>query len=411
MLLKKCKLLEGGNVHDSFAFDRASVRVMDVDGRLRLELTNISKAAVNPYMGREIPDYEAMGLDADRIYQVLRDPAELEKAAESFNNLPLLSNHVPVSADDHRPDLVVGSTGTDAVYEAPYLKNSLIVWSAAAIAGIESGQQKELSSAYRYRAVKESGTFEGHPYDLRMADIVGNHVALVETGRAGPDVVVADANPFTKEPEMKKKQRLIAAKADARKALSGLIAQDADLSLLDKLLARVAMDAETDEEAEKKVAEDESDDDEEGDDDETKAEKAKRRAAKTAQDADDEPGNNAKDTPAKPEVTKGAMDAAISKAVAESTVKVKAEMEALHAARKDVAPIVGEVALDSAEAVYKFALDQVGVDVEGVHPSAYRAMVKMHQAEKAKPAALGMDAAAAKKTAEQFPNLSRFGAK
>lgn len=399
--------------HDSFAFDRASVRVTDVDGRLRLELTNISKAAVNPYLGREIPDYEALGLDADRIYQVLRDPAELEKSAPTFNNLPLLSNHVPVTADDHRPDLVVGSTGTDAAYEPPYLKNSLIVWSAAAIAGIESGQQKELSSAYRYRAVKESGTFEGQPYDLRMADIVGNHVALVETGRAGPDVVVADANPFTKEPEMKKKQRLIAAKADARKALSGVIAQDADLSLLDKLLARLAMDAETDEEAEKKVAEDESDEDEEGDDDATKAEKAKRRAAKAkpAEDADDAPGNNAKDTPAKPEVTKGAMDAAIAAAVSAATVKVKAEMEALHAARKEVSPIVGEVALDSAEAVYKFALDQAGVDVEGVHPSAYRAMVKMHQAEKAKPAAIGMDAAAAKKTAEQFPNLSRFGAK
>lgn len=398
---------------DSFAFDRASVRVTDVDGRLRLELTNISKAAVNPYLGREIPDYEALGLDADRIYQVLRDPAELEKAAPTFNNLPLLSNHVPVTADDHHPDLVVGSTGTDAVYEPPYLKNSLIVWSAAAIAGIESGQQKELSSAYRYRAVKESGTFEGQPYDLRMADIVGNHVALVETGRAGPDVVVADANPFKKEPEMKKKQRLIAAKADARKALSGLIAQDADLSLLDKLMARVAMDAETDEEAEKKLAED--DDDESGDDYEDDPENPGKRRKKVVAAADDDtgadPGGKAKDLPAKPEVTKGAMDAAIAAAVSAATVKVKAEMEALHAARKEVAPIVGEVALDSAEAVYKFALDQAGIDVEGVHPSAYRAMVKMHQAEKAKPAAIGMDAAAAKKTAEQFPNLSRFGAK
>jgi hypothetical protein len=35
-----------------FAFDRASVRTYDRDGRLHVEITNISKAAVNAYVGR-----------------------------------------------------------------------------------------------------------------------------------------------------------------------------------------------------------------------------------------------------------------------------------------------------------------------------------------------------------------------
>jgi hypothetical protein len=50
----------------------------------------------------------------------------------------------------------------------------------------------------------EAGEFEGQPYDGRMTEIRGNHLALVEIGRAGADVVVADHNPFTfKESAMK----------------------------------------------------------------------------------------------------------------------------------------------------------------------------------------------------------------
>ena len=390
--------------HDRLAFDRATVRTTDVDGRMRVEVTNISKAAVNPYLGGEVPGAEALGLDPSTVYMVLRDPVELAKAAASFNNLPLLSQHVPVTADDHQPDLVVGSTGTDAVFEPPYLKNSLIIWSAAAIAGVTSGQQKELSSAYRYRAVKESGTYEGTNYDLRMVDIVGNHLALVETGRAGPDVVVSDENPFEGNIEMKTKQRLIAAKADARIALSGLVAQDADLSLLDKLIARLALDAEPEVKKidDKKPAEDEDDDeDKDGDTEDVKAEKAKRRAAKLAADAEEDEKDK------KPEVTKAAMDSAIRVAVAAATKSTMASMEALHTARKEVAHMVGDVAMDSAEAVYKFALDHAKVDTEGVHPSAYRALVRMAGAEKTPAPRVAMDAATGSSFAERFPTAGK----
>lgn len=177
------------------AFDRATVRAYDADGRLHVAITNISKANVCPYIGREIPDYQSLGLDADRTYQLLRDPEELAKAAPTFNNIPLLARHTPVSAADHQPELVIGSTGTDAEFVAPYLRNSLVVWAKSAINAIESELQRELSSAYRYRADMTPGTYEGVRYDGVMRDIVGNHVALVAEGRAGADVVVGDAMP------------------------------------------------------------------------------------------------------------------------------------------------------------------------------------------------------------------------
>lgn len=176
----------------TLAMDRASVRTTDHDGRLHVAVANVSKAAVNEYRGSEVPDAAALGLDPHRIYQILRDPEELAKSVRTFNNIPVLSSHVPVSVDDHRPDLVVGSTGTDAAFVAPFMRCSLVFWAASAIRGIQSGEKRELSAAYRYKAVPDTGTFQGARYTLRMTQIRANHISVVDRGRAGPDVVVGD---------------------------------------------------------------------------------------------------------------------------------------------------------------------------------------------------------------------------
>ena len=220
---------------DSMALDRASVRTMDDDGRMHVALTNISKANICPYLGNEIPDFEALGLDPTKTYKLFRDPDELKKAAASFNNVPLLSKHVPVSADDHQPDLVVGSTGTDAVFDAPYLRNSLVVWAKEAIDAIEAEEQKELSSAYRYRAEMIPGIHEGEHFDGTMRDISANHVALVREGRAGPDVVVGDSiNP------------LVQGVSDMTKVLLSRKAAVAKGALLVFLKPKLAQDAKVD---------------------------------------------------------------------------------------------------------------------------------------------------------------------
>lgn len=177
----------------SIALDRASVRRTDEDGHLHVSLTPISKANVCPYFGREIPEFTRLGLNPDRVYKLLRDPKELEKAAPSFVRKPLLMDHKPVSADDHPKQRTVGSIGDGVVWKAPYLMAPLSVWDGDAIRGIENGSQKELSSAYRYDADMTPGTYEGEPYDGVMRNIRGNHVALVREGRAGPDVIVGDA--------------------------------------------------------------------------------------------------------------------------------------------------------------------------------------------------------------------------
>lgn len=177
----------------NLAFDRsASARRVDENGYMHVASSHITKATVNPYYGAEIPGWEAAGLDPQKVYQGLRDPQELQKSLPTWAGLPLHIEHHVDSADDPQKLTRVGSVGTDVRWEAPYVDAPLTVWDRQAITAIEDGSFRELSCAYRYTPDFTPGVYEGAPYDFVMRDIRGNHVALVEEGRAGPDVVVAD---------------------------------------------------------------------------------------------------------------------------------------------------------------------------------------------------------------------------
>jgi len=195
------------NRNDILAMDRGSVRSVDMDGRMRVEVSNISKANVCEYYGREIQGFQDLGLDPSKRYRLLRDPEELKKAAATFNGIQLLSRHVKVSADDPQKLYVVGTTGTDAQFDYPYLRNSLVVWDAEAIEGIEDHSVRQLSCGYRYKADMTPGQYEGERYDGVMRNIIGNHVCLVPDGRAGDDVIVGDSalEPSTKNPTNQEK--------------------------------------------------------------------------------------------------------------------------------------------------------------------------------------------------------------
>ena len=182
------------------ALDASSARRFDENGFLHVAASHISKECVNPYYGSEIPGWEELGLDPERVYYGWRAGAELAAGAATFNGLPLLLDHHVDSAAAPQKEHRVGSLGTDAAFVAPYLDNSLIITDATAIEAIESGRCRELSAAYMYEPLFRPGAFQGEAYDFVMTNIRGNHVALVEEGRAGPDVVVADAriNPKPK---------------------------------------------------------------------------------------------------------------------------------------------------------------------------------------------------------------------
>lgn len=178
-------------------YDRSpvdSVRTIDDNGYLHVGISNITKEQVAPYLGSEIPGFEKLGLKPDEIYSVYRPASELSKPAtvESLNGIPVLLKHAEDSAEAPASNRV-GSTGTDAKWEPPYLTNSLHIQDADAIRRINDGTMREISMGYFYTPVLRHGEFEGEPYDVVMTDISCNHVALVEEGRAGHDVSVKDS--------------------------------------------------------------------------------------------------------------------------------------------------------------------------------------------------------------------------
>ena len=454
------------SMQDRLALDRGSIRTTDErSGHLHVSQTPISKANICPYWGAEIPDNGALGLRADKRYMLLRDPGEMEKAAKSFDGKPLLIKHRAQSADDHDRDVVVGSVN-NPVWDAPYLKADLSVWDGDAIKAIESNKQRQLSCGYFYRADMTPGTYQGERYDGRMVDIAGNHTALVDEGRAGPDVMVGDAKlqplqtkPTNQEITMVKshasRQALLASGAlsvylrpklaqDAKvdlapvlagvtgknwatskpkiktaldKAVKGKLATDADLSdildMLDQLeempdedVAAAAVDAKPDDQGEN-----ESDED-----------YAKRKKAEADKDAAKDKGakdKGAKDADPEPKVSKSAMDAAIAAAsdaaARNAEASTIARLNAIRAAEREVQPYVGNlaVAMDSAAAVYHFALESMGVDAKAVTDvNALRLVLNAQPkpGEQRAPAtvSVAMDAAAAKAHAARFPNANRL---
>lgn len=365
-------LKKGKSMNDvKFAFDKASVRTYDADGMLHVSRTPISKANVCVYYGREIPNAEALGLIPDKAYRLLRDPEELRKAAQTFNNKPVLNKHLPFNVVNPPKESISGSTGTDAEFEHPYLYNSLGLHDLDSIMGVETERQKEISSSYRYRLDLTPGVYEGEAYDGVMRDIVCNHVAIVPSGRAGPDVFVYDSKP-TGSILMTLKEKLMSV---FKTALANDEKPEDVEKKVDEVIKDEATQAEKDNESEAERLKREERELKEREDRENK-DREKDKAAKDEADKDKSAKDEAEKEKEKEKMANDsrlAMDAAIK--------GVEARFQALRQAERDVRPVVGDLACDSAEEVYRTALKQMGCDdhatlPEGALRSVFNALAK-----------------------------------
>lgn len=423
------------------AFDRTSVRRIDDDGRMHVAKSNISKAIVNPYLGSEIPGFVDLGLDPNRVYHLLRDPAELEKAVPTFNNIPLMLKHVRQKADSPQTDIIVGSL-SDVTYEHPYLCASKCIWDERGIAAIESGAQVELSSSYHYVPVMEPGEYEGVKFDGRMTNIRGNHVALVESGRAGSDVVVADANPFKSKQEapVMKKTKLGIALLAALGAVAPKLAQDSalaaqvggakkkDFKREDVKAAIVALDSDVDTEqldniidavldVEQSPTPQEptaaADKEEDGGAPSKHAEIVDFLRSKGLDAADLEAVGNMLTRMDRPfgsdEEPEGFMKKEdVETAMDSMRADLAKQFREMDAAKAAVRPVVGDViAMDSAAQVYRFALDHMKVEHKETPDAGLANLFKVASAVSAKSAtpAVAHDAAL---RAVKVPGLDRF---
>ena len=181
---------------EKIALDAQSKRTYDENGFLHVSISPLTRVQVAPYRGCEIPGWQELGLEPERVYRGYRPASELSKpeTIESVNGIPIQLAHHMDYADNPAKNTRVGSTGTDGAFHPPFLTNSLHIQDKNAIDRINDGSMRELSLAYRYKPVFQSGeTPDGEKYDFIMTDISANHVALVDEGRAGHEVLVYDS--------------------------------------------------------------------------------------------------------------------------------------------------------------------------------------------------------------------------
>ena len=126
------------------------------------------------------------------ILKVYREEDEVFKPAAiaSFEGKPVTDDHPPVGVDASNYASYTKGTvqnvrrGSGA--DSDKLICDLVVYDAALIAKIDAGK-REISCGYECKYIeRDDGTY-------CQMDIIGNHVAVVEEGRAGHDVSIRDA--------------------------------------------------------------------------------------------------------------------------------------------------------------------------------------------------------------------------
>ena len=374
-------------------------RYYDDNNHLIVKRTVISKADVNPYYGREIPRNKELGLDPNRVYNLLRDPEELRKAMPTFSAMQLLMQHTPVDATNPEKDLTIGALGSEfEMDEEGRLIGLIRVHDQEGIDYIESGKMEQLSAGYAYTADMTSGEYNGVQYDGIMRDIHGNHVALVERGRIGSDAIIADEMPNDIEDYLMSKQ--IALKKGALTELKAKLGMDSDEQVKKHIVAihdALALDEDDKEEkAEDEVDIVEKDDVAEDEDDGPKADKERKELEKTDKDDRDA---KAEDEDLEPRGAKVAQDAAIS---------ARNQVVGMLSALREVEPLVGALAMDgfnTAKDVYSYALKAKGVQTKGINEAGLKAMVGMQLNSKPQQA---MDSSLVKATGTFSDKLKRF---
>lgn len=153
-----------------------------------------ARTGVYQYGGSEVDPDNKHGLRDTELVNVLRDDSTVfdEKSVRSFIGKPVTDDHPadPVTTAnwrDHARGTIMG-----AMRDGDYLAFDLLLTDAEAIAKVDGGK-RELSNGYS--SDLEFGDFtapDGTKCQARQKSIFGNHVALVDRGRAGSECAIKD---------------------------------------------------------------------------------------------------------------------------------------------------------------------------------------------------------------------------
>lgn len=124
------------------------------------------------------------------VTRELRHPDEVFKndSIDTLASRPVVDGHprTGMVTAKNTKHLIVGWSGEriDRA-EEDHAKVSLLITDEAAISNVSDGKNVELSCGYQADIVAEDGEYNGEKYDHVQKNIVYNHIAFVERGRAG----------------------------------------------------------------------------------------------------------------------------------------------------------------------------------------------------------------------------------
>jgi hypothetical protein len=122
----------------------------------------------------------------------LRPPEEVfhKDALDSFELVPLVDNHPREGAvdDKNAVAVTVGAVGK-VRQDGNKVAGELLVYDGRTVEKMFEGK-RELSCGYTCDTDETPGVWKGQRYDAVQRNIRANHVALVDVGRAGPEVKV-----------------------------------------------------------------------------------------------------------------------------------------------------------------------------------------------------------------------------
>jgi hypothetical protein len=172
-----------------------------------------ARAGIYDYLGKEI-DPKGERFAADDVVKVYRPEEEVfnQDSVASFLMKPVTNDHPskPVTADNWR-DYAKGVVGK-ALRDGDFLAFDIVLMDKGIIADVEGGK-RELSNGYSSEIDFTPGqTDTGEHFDAVQKTIRGNHVAVVDCGRAGPYCRIGDAVTCARLPA----EELIAILTDER---------------------------------------------------------------------------------------------------------------------------------------------------------------------------------------------------
>lgn len=154
-----------------------------------------ARAGVYDYAAFEVGGIER-GFNAADTVKVYRPESEVfaPDSVASFLAKPVTNDHPaqPVTADNWKQHARGVNMG--ALRDGEYLAFDLVMMDAALIADVDSGK-RELSNGYSCVLDWTAGTTpDGMKYDAVQRNIRGNHIAVVDKGRAGSECAIKDSN-------------------------------------------------------------------------------------------------------------------------------------------------------------------------------------------------------------------------